>query len=257
MHREGKGRGRARLLVRRLGLVIAALSPGWVKRTIYRSFFGYQIASTARIGVAFLDCARLSIGAHTRIGNGTVFLGCGDVAIGSHVKIGPLNLFRGGKTIEIGDYGEFLRLNVVNAIPDHDCTNEPDSRFIMGYGSVVTSEHRIDFTDQVRIGRCSIVGGRQSSIWTHNRRTGKPVEIGNHCYLASEMRMAPGASVPDCSIVALGSVVSAAFSEPFSLISGVPATVVRALRTEEYDLIFAKTRPDLPDEPKPPGAGAG
>ena len=32
------------------------------------------------------------------------------------------------------------------------------------------------------------------------------------------------------------------------LIGGVPARPIRQLRTEDYELIFAKTRPDLPDQ---------
>ncbi|MBK9316899.1 MAG: hypothetical protein IPM55_22035 [Acidobacteria bacterium] len=141
-----------------------------------------------------------------------------------------------------------LRLNVINAIPDHDCTNEPDSSFLVGYGSVITAEHRIDFTDRVSIGRRSILGGRNSSIWTHNRREGHPVTIGDYAYVGSEIRMAPGASVPDCCIVGIGAVVTRPIEEPWSLIAGVPAKRVRELDDDDRELVFGKTRKDLPDE---------
>src|SRR5437660_8831530 len=45
-------------------------------------------------------------------------------------------------------------------------------------GSVVTAGHKIDFTDRVTIGRRTIIGGRNSSLWTHNRQRTLPVEIG-------------------------------------------------------------------------------
>jgi acetyltransferase-like isoleucine patch superfamily enzyme len=237
--------------LRIIGLLVTAILPGILKRPVYRICFGYQIGDNVKIGLAFLDCAKLAIADHARISHGVAFLRCGDVEIGKHAIIGLLNLFRGGDRISLGDYSLVIRQNIINAIPDNDCTNNPDPSFYLGYGSVVTAEHRIDFTDRVSIGRCSIFGGRNSTIWTHNRRTGKPVEIGNHCYIGSEIRMAPGAKIPDCCIVGLGSVVTNAHSESYSLFAGVPAKKRRILTSDDYELIFGKTRNDLPDQTYP------
>lgn len=237
--------------LRMLTLICLAVLPGLLKRPLYRLFFGYKIGRRVRIGIAYLDCDELTIGDDTRIGHGNVFWRCGSVHVGSHVRIGFVNLFRGGDHLEIGDYAEIIRLNVINAIPENDCTNQPDSSFSLGYGSVITAEHRIDFTDRVSIGRRSILGGRNSSIWTHNRREGRAVEIGDYCYVGSEIRMAPGARIPDCCIVGLGAVVTSRIQEPGFLIVGVPAKPARPLNQEDQELIFGKTRPDLPDEPLP------
>ncbi len=237
--------------LRTVALLIIAILPGLLKRALYRGCFGYRIGKKVRLGVAFLDCAELTIGDYSSIHHGTVFWRCGEVEVGAHVLIGPLNLFRGGRRLDFGDYSQVIRFNFINAIPDNDCTNQPDSWFSVGYGSVVTAEHRIDFTDRVTIGRCSILGGRNSSIWTHNRREGHPVEIGNYCYVGSEIRMAPGARISNCCIVGLGSVITRPLAEEYSLIAGVPAKAQRRLRGEDYELIFGKTRRDLPDENYP------
>lgn len=237
--------------LRMLALLVVAVLPGIIKRQVYRYCFGYRLGRNVRIGLALLDCRALTIGDNTRIGHGVVFWRCGDVSIGGNVLIGLLNLFRGGDRIELGDYAQIIRLNIFNAIPDHDCTNEPDSSFHLGFGAVVTAEHRIDFTDRVSIGRCSIFGGRNSTIWTHNRRTGEPVTIGDYCYVGSEIRMAPGAGIPDCCVVGLGSVVTAHLTQPLSLIAGVPARVRRPLTEADYEMLFAKTRPEIPDEVYP------
>ena len=237
--------------LRLLGLFFTALMPGFLKRPLYRWCFGYRIGARVKIGIALLDCARLTIGDEARIGHGVAFLRCGEVTIGSHAVIGALNIFRGGEAIHLGDWSQVLRANVINAIPDHDCTHAPRSVFTLDYGAVVTSEHRIDFTDEVKIGRCSILGGRNSSIWTHNRRSGAPVLIGDYCYIGSEIRMAPGARIPDCCVVGLASVITKAFDESFQLIAGVPAKPRRALTPDDYELIFGKTRRDLPDETYP------
>ncbi len=237
--------------LRMLGLALCAVLPSSLKRPLLRWWFGYRIGHGVRIGLVYLDCSTLTVGNRARLGHGVLFSRCGNVVIGENALIGSLNLFRGGKNIVLEAYTQVLRLNIINAIPENDCTNNPDSSFYLRYGAVVTAEHRIDFTDRVTIGRCSILGGRNSSIWTHNRRMGKSVEIGDYCYIGSEIRMAPGAKVPNCCIVGLGSVVTEPLQEEFSLIAGVPAQKKRALTPEDYDLIFGKTRSDLPDEEQP------
>ena len=234
--------------LRLFGLALTSLMPGPLKRFAYRHLFGFRVGRRVRIGLALLDCASLSIGDDSKVGHGAAFLRCGDVSIGRHVEIGPLNLFRGGDRLHLGDYSQVLRFNVINAIPDNDAAPQPDSSFYLGYGSVITAEHRIDFTDRVRIGRRSIIGGRNSSLWTHNRKSGVGIEIGDYCYIGSEIRMAPGSRIPDCSIVGLGAVVTGPLLESYSLFAGVPARRRRALDSGDLELIFEKTRPDLPDE---------
>ena len=74
----------------------------------------------------------LSIGDHSSISLGVLFLRCGDVRIGAHVDVGPCNIFRGGESIELSDYCQLLRLNTINAIPDNDCVNAPRFNFYLG-----------------------------------------------------------------------------------------------------------------------------
>jgi acetyltransferase-like isoleucine patch superfamily enzyme len=243
--------GRLRLLA----LMGVAALPGFLKRPLYRWCFGYRISRTAQIGIALLDCRSLEIGDFARIASATAFLGCGDVRIGRHVAIGPLNLFRGGRLITLADYAQVLRQNIVNAIPDHDCTNDPDSVFEMGFGAVMTAEHRVDFTARVSLGRRVTFGGRNSSIWTHNRRVGLPVDIGDYSYVGSEIRMAPGSAVPPFCIVGMGAVITRHLTEPYSLIVGVPAKIRRPLDASDEELLYGKTRRDLPDEPRPARPG--
>ncbi len=227
-------------------LVMLALLPGVLKRAGYRTIFGYRIGRNVRIGLAILDCAELTIGDDTRIGHGVVLWRCGEVKIGAQVVIGMLNLFRGGESIQLEDYAMVMRLNVINAIIAPDFDEVPRSIFRLGWGSIVTAEHRIDFTAEVSIGRQSILGGRNSSIWTHNRRHGRGVRIGDYCYVGSEIRMAPGSAIPSRSIVGLGSVVTGALDCEDHLIGGVPARPLRPLDDEDRALIFDPTRRDLP-----------
>jgi acetyltransferase-like isoleucine patch superfamily enzyme len=113
---------------------------------------------------------------------------------------------------------------------------------------VITDGHRLDFTDRVELGRRVIIGGRGSSLWTHNRQRTAPITIGDRTYLGSECRLAPGSALPARTIVALGSVVSGAFDQPESLIGGNPAAVIRPLDPDELPLVDRVTRTDLPDD---------
>ena len=127
----------------------------------------------------------------------------------------------------MGRYCEIMRMNEINSIPDPEVVNKIDPVFLLGDGSVVTTGHKIDFTDRVEIGRRVISRRPQLFIWTHNRQRTMPITIGSLVYMGSEIRMAPGSAIPDRSIVGIGSVITAALAEEGKLIAGVPAKTSR------------------------------
>ena len=237
-------RRRARLLV--LGVV--ALLPPAAKPAIYRRLFGYTIGARTRIGMSILDAGTCDIGDDVVIGHGNVVTRVGRLVIGDHVRIGTLNLVRGGDEVVLERYVEIIRLNELNSIVGADPVNAVDPRLRVGAGTVIAAGHKIDFTDRVTIGRRSILAGRHSSLWTHNRQETAPIEIGELAYIGSESRMAPGAKVPNRSIVGLGAVVVDDLGAGGQLFAGVPARAVRALTEKDLELIERKTRDDLPDD---------
>lgn len=238
-------------LRRRLRLALLALIgalPGFFKRSMYRALFGYRIGPGVRIGMSVLDAEEVDLGEGTVIGHLNLVTRVGRLVTGRGARIGSLNIIRGGERIRLGDYAEVMRLNVLNAIPDHDCTTSPVSILEIGAGSVIVSGHRIDFTDRVTIGRNVIVGGRNSSFWTHNRQQTAPISIGDFCYLGSEVRLAPGARLAERCILGLGSVLAGPVDTPGSLVAGVPAKIIRPLTPEDEILIHRKARKDAPDD---------
>lgn len=239
MHRASK----FRLFV----LACVALLPSFLKRPCYRLFFGYRIGKRVRMGLSILDAGECVIDDDVQIGHLNVIIGVQKISIGDHVKIGHLNIIRGGDEVRLGRYAEIIRLNEINSIVDPDVVNELDPRFLLGEGSIVTTGHKIDFTDRVEIGRRSIIGGRNSSLWTHNRQRTRPIEIGSFTYVGSEIRMAPGSLLPSRCIVGIGSVVTGRLEGEEKLIAGVPAKVIKELSDEDKFLIERKTRLDLPD----------
>jgi acetyltransferase-like isoleucine patch superfamily enzyme len=235
---------RARLLI--LGII--ALFPSFLKRLCYRLFFGYRIGKRVRIGFTIIDAKECEIADDVSIGHLNLIIGVKKIGIGDHVRIGHLNILRGGDEIRIGRYAEIIRMNEINSIPEPDAVNPVAPRFLLGAGSVITTGHKIDFTDRVEIGRRTILGGRNSSLWTHNRQRTQPIEIGSLTYIGSEIRVAPGGSIPSRCIVGIGAVITKKLKEENYLIGGVPAKPIKQLSAEDTFLIEQKTRPDLPDD---------
>lgn len=229
-------------------LAVIAILPSWLKRPLYRLLFGYKIGKGVKIGVTLLDAKECVIGDNVSVGHLNVFIGIASLKIGEHSKIGHLNVFRGGEEISLGRYSEILRLNEINAIPEPVASNPVDSRFILGEGSIITTSHKIDFTDKVEIGKRVILGGRNSSLWTHNRQQTLPITIGDYSYIGSEIRIAPGGEIPAKCIVGIGSVITKKLEGEYQLIAGMPAKIIKPLDEDGKLLTEYKTRPDLPDD---------
>ena len=239
---ELKGKPRLALLA------LFALLPSFAKRPAYRLCFGYRIGRGVRIGLSIVDAAECEIGDAARVGHLNLIVGVKKLTVGDHVRIGHLNVVRGGDEVRLGRYSEIIRMNEINSIREPDIVNEADPRFLLGDGSVVTTGHKIDFTDRVEIGRRTILGGRNSSLWTHNRQRTRPVEIGDLSYVGSEIRVAPGGAIPSRCVVGIGSVITRRIEGENCLIAGVPAKLIKQLSEEDQFLIEYKTRPDLPDD---------
>ena len=232
---------------RRVLAALIGLLPSRLKPFCYRTILGYRVGRNVRIGLTLIDVSEASIGDDVQIGHGNAIVGVKSLQLDEHVRVGHLNIVRGGDEVVFGAYAELLRLNQLNSIPDPEVVNYTNPRLYVGPGSVITSGHKIDFTDEVRLGRRVILGGRNSSIWTHNRQRTAPVSIGEMTYVGSEIRMAPGSAIPERCIVGIGAVIVDAIELPEHLIGGVPARAIKALSEEDLFLIERKTRDDLPD----------
>ena len=234
--------------LRLAALALVAALPGFLKRPLYRWLFGYKIGKRVRLGLSLIDARECEIADDVSVGHLNLVLGVGRLSVGEHARIGFLNVIRGGDEVGIGRWAEILRMNEINSIPNPLVVNPTDPRFHLGDGSIVTAGHKIDFTDRVSIGRRTILGGRNSSLWTHNRQRTRPIEIGELTYVGSEIRVAPGGVIPSRCIVGIGSVITGRLEGEYMLIAGVPAKAVKQLSEGDRFLVENKTRPNLPDD---------
>jgi acetyltransferase-like isoleucine patch superfamily enzyme len=210
--------------------------------------FGYRIGKRVRFGFSIIDAEQCEIEDDVSFGHFNLVLGVRKFTVGDHVRVGHLNVIRGGDEVRIGRYSDIIRLNEINSIPDPEVVNPVDPTLIVGPGTIITTGHKIDFTDRVEIGRRAIIGGRNSSLWTHNRQRTQPITIGDFAYVGSEIRMAPGSSIPARCVVGIGSVIVGKINSEGWMIAGVPAKPVKELSAADRFLVERKTRPDLPDD---------
>jgi acetyltransferase-like isoleucine patch superfamily enzyme len=232
-----------------IGAILTALLPSPIQVVVLRAFFGYRIGRGVHIGFSlFRDIEQCTIGDGVRIGHGNVFTHIQTLEIGERSEIGCFNLVRGGRRVRLGRFSTIRHLNVLNSIVDPDLSNPATPECWIGDGGVVTTNHWLDFTDCICLGAGSILGGRSSSLWTHNRQRTRPITIGSHTYIGSNVCVAPGVFVADCCVVALGAVLIDRYTEPRRLIGGNPAQSLRTLHEQDLSLVARRTRRDLPQE---------
>ena len=223
--------------------------PSFLKVFFYRHVARYRIGRNVRIGFSILSAERCEIGEGTTIGHLNVLMRTKHLAMGKYVQVGHFNLILGGAEIALGDGVVIARSNEINSILNPLTSNPTDPRLIVGSKAVITASHKIDFCDRVEIGESAVLAGRNSNIWTHNRQQMRPVRIGRNCYIGANVQFAPGASIGNYCVVALGSVVTKPVLGDRVLIAGMPAKIIKPLDEDSQVFVTYPTRPDLDGSP--------
>ena len=113
-------------------------------------------------------------------------------------------------------------------------------QFLLCAHASFTSRHYVDASGGVLIGEYATVAGVRSTFMTHgidvedNVLDSAPINVGRYAMVGGGCNLVMGASVPDYSLVAMGSVVIQGLDEPYSLYAGAPAKFKRALPVGAY-----------------------
>lgn len=201
-------------------MLFSLVLPWPFRRQMLRLCFGYQIARSARIGLAWVLPKRLVMEEGATIGNLTVCKNMDLVHMKAHSRIGRGNWITG-----------------FPSDPSPHFADEPDRRpeLILGEHSAITNRHLIDCTSRVTIGRFTTFAGFRSQILTHTidvekcRQRSRPVTIGDYCFTGTDCVLLGGSSLPNCSVLAAKSLLNKAFTEELALYGGVPARKLRPL----------------------------
>lgn len=194
--------------------------PSAIKIPVYRRLFGYQIGKHVKIGMAWINVGKLEMGDYSKIGHFTRLKNIPEVQMGNHSTI--------GFGITFTSTGEFTS-------PAGTRARGNSPRLKIGNHSTVTMLHYFDVQDSVEIGSYTTIAGRGSTFFTHyldivrNKQSAKPITIGDYCMVGACSCFVPGSSVPNFCVVGMASVVTRRFTEPYCLIAGNPAQVIKKL----------------------------
>jgi acetyltransferase-like isoleucine patch superfamily enzyme len=200
--------------------LIVCLLPWPLKRWCLRRTFGYEINSSARIGLAWVYPKKLRMGKESRIDHFTVAI---------HLD-----------AIELGDFSTIGRSNWITGYPSDGkeyFTHQTERRpcLVIAEHSAITKHHYLDCTHEIRIGKFTTIAGHQSELLTHaidivaGRQDSKPIEIGDYCFVSTRCVILGGAKLPSKCVLAAGAVLNKNFDNKFTLYGGVPAKPIKQL----------------------------
>jgi acetyltransferase-like isoleucine patch superfamily enzyme len=169
----------------------------------------------------------------SRLGFGTVI--AVDEASVTQAKLGFFNLLIGPMKIRIGEGASIGNRNTFSCgfwvlRAEHKANYARTLE--IGEHTLIASSHYFDVVGSFKLGARSWIAGVGSQFWTHGVGVrDRNVEIGTDCYVGSAVRFAPGSSVGNNVLVAMGSVVADSLPADNALVGGVPARILRS----EYD----------------------
>jgi acetyltransferase-like isoleucine patch superfamily enzyme len=115
----------------------------------------------------------------------------------------------------------------------------------LGTNSALTSRHYCDASGGISVGSFSTVAGVRTTFITHgidvvaNMQLASGIVIGDYCLVSSNCNFVPGSSIPDFTLVAMGSTIHKKHFDPGWLLAGVPVGPKR--RVNQNTGYFART----------------
>lgn len=194
--------------------------PWPLKRRLLEWHFGYQLAPDSRIGLSWIWPRRLVLGPGARIGHLNVAIHLDLMVLAAHSEIVRGNWITGFPVGRSDFFG-------------HQKDRKPE--FHLGKHSAVTKNHHFDCTARVEIGEFSTIGGYASRFLSHSidiikgRQHSEPIQIGAYSFVGTDCTVLGGAALPDYSVLGAKSLLNKAFTAPYHLYGGVPATKLKPL----------------------------
>ncbi|BDZ39246.1 acyltransferase [Microbacterium suwonense] len=121
------------------------------------------------------------------------------------------------------------------------------ARLVLGEHSYVTSRHGIDCSGSLLVGAYSALAGFGSQVLTHsidlsrNAQSAYPVVIGERSFVGARCLLLGGGELPARSVLAAGSVLTAAERSEQGLWAGVPARFKTAMSGRWFDRTIGST----------------
>lgn len=195
--------------------IITFFLPWPLRRRALNKWFGYEIHSTAKIGLSWVFPGKLVMGQNCRIGHFTIAIHLDLIHMSDHSTIGRSNWITG--------------LSTGSKLPHFNHQANRHAELIIGKSTNITRNHHLDCTNRITIGDFSTIAGYQSQFLTHsidlfeNRQDSAPISIGAYTFVGTNVVILGGSSLPPCSVLGAKSLLNKSFTEEFTLYGGVPA----------------------------------
>lgn len=184
---------------------------------------GHRIDSTARVGpIVIVGRTKMIVASGAIVGPFNVVRNVGEFRIGEKAEIGQWNWF-----------SSFPTLVENSTLPDAGC-------FQLGAHSSVTSRHFFDVSGGISIGKFTTIAGARSVFMTHgidvvsNLLLADSIQVGDYAMVGSSSNLVMGSSVPNYSVVAMGSTIIAGLEQERSLYAGTPAVRKKGIAHAKY-----------------------
>ncbi|GHD45392.1 hypothetical protein D9V29_13210 [Mycetocola manganoxydans] len=152
------------------------------------------------------------------------------VVLASGSRIGKWNLIKNMRAVTVGASASVGRLNVISAHPVYARLYPSGASLTLGANAYITSRHQMDCSGSLSLGEFSALAGHDSRVMSHSvdmamdAQVAHPVVIGDRSFVGTRCLLLGGASLPDLSVLAAGSVLTRGRQVGESgLWAGVPA----------------------------------
>jgi acetyltransferase-like isoleucine patch superfamily enzyme len=197
------------------------IQPWPLKRFLLQRLFGYELDSTARIGLAWIYPRRLRMAASARIDAFTVAVNLDSLDLGECATIGRSNWITG----------------FASGTSSPHFAHQPErcAELVLGSHAAITKHHHIDCTNRITIGPLTTIAGYHTQLLTHaidlqhNRQHSESITIGAYCFVGTSCVILGGSTLPDSSVLGALSLLNKAHTETWSLYAGQPAQRVKAI----------------------------
>jgi acetyltransferase-like isoleucine patch superfamily enzyme len=211
--------------------LLSSILPWPLRRLALNKWFGFKIHPTAKIGLAWIFPAKLTMGPNSRIDHFTTAIHLDYIELGENASIGRSNWITGFETSTSSKHF------------NHQINRKAE--LIMGENSSIVKNHHIDCTSSITIGKFSTVAGYNSQLLTHsidvfeNRQDSAPIVIGDYTFIGTNVVILGGAVLPSYCVLAAKSLLVKNCSDNWTIYGGVPAKPIKAIpETAKY---FSRT----------------
>ncbi|GAA4976437.1 acyltransferase [Algibacter aquimarinus] len=209
--------------------ILTTIMPWPIRRFLLQKFFGFEIHSTARIGLSWVFPKKLIMEAQTRIDHFTVAVNLDLIHLDTNATIGRKNWITGFPT-------QTDSLHFQHQL-------DRKAELLLGESSAITKNHHIDCTNSIKIGKFSTIAGYNSQFLTHsinvlkNIQDSAPIHIGDYTFVGTNSIILNGACLPSFSVLGAKSLLNKKFETQWTLYGGVPAKALSDIpKTAKYFL---------------------